>query len=365
MGGKRARLDMERLRASRDSMKLVVAMLAGFIIVAGFVGAVLGNTVKTSLEPDILRGKVVVFFWSQTCPHCLQVLQVWEELEKQQPLEDMGIRLADISLQSPSGPQLFQRYGVFKTPTLAYLDNGRLLAMAPGPEATDPEGVLDAVKRLVRLAGIGEGGQVGTKPSTAAAFAGAGVAGLFAMFLGLGFLAALSPCSIAVLAAYAVSGRRLNPVACFGAGFTGTLLLAGFVAVLAAMFSSFLTLLPILLAAVVFYAGLVTLLGAGHAVGPGLRIPQSLVCLAYPFIAIQCSLPIVVAGFAGVGAVGSIPAALGFAIGMATPLALAALSSKAVNRLVSKLESRRGEIVSGLLLIVASLVIIASWVWGA
>ena len=364
MRAKRARLDMERLRASRDSTKLVAAMLIGFIIVAGFAGTVLGNTVRASLEPDILKGKVVVLFWSQTCPHCLQVLPVWQKLEEQQPLKSMGIRLADISLQSPSGPQLFQRYGVFETPTLAYLDNGRLLAMVPGPETADPEGVLDAVKRLVGLAGMETGGQVETKPSTVAAFSEAGMVGLFAMFLGLGFLAAFSPCSIAVLVAYAASGRRLNPVACFGAGFTGTLLLAGFVAILAAMFSSFLTLLPLLLAAVVFYAGLVTLLGVGHAMGPSLRVPQSLLCLAYPFIAIQCSLPIVVAGFAGVGAVGSIPAAVGFAIGMATPLALAAFSSKAINRLVSRLESRQGEIVSGLLLIVAALVIIASWVWG-
>ena len=364
MKARRARLDIESFRASRDSTKLVVAMLVGFVIIAGLAGAVLGDTVKASLEPDILRGKVVVLFWSQTCPHCLQILRVWEELEEQQPLKNIGVRLADVCLQSPSGPQLFQRYGVFETPTLVYLDNGRLKAMVPGPEVADPKAILDVVKGLVGLANV-EIDSVEIKPATTTILSEASIAGLFAMFLGLGFLAAFSPCSIAVLVAYAVSGRGLNPLACFGAGFTGTLLLASFIAFLTATFSSFLTLLPILLAAVVFYAGLSTLLRVGHGVGLSIRVPRSLVCLAYPFVAIQCSLPIVVAGFAGVGAVGSIPAALGFAIGMATPLALAALSSKAVNRLVSKLESRRGEIVSGLLLIVASLVIIASWVWGA
>lgn len=362
MKARKARLDMDRLRASRDSTKLVTAMLVGFVIVAGFAGMVLGDTVRASLEPDILRGKVVVLFWSQTCPHCLQVLPVWQKLEEQQPLKSMGVKLADISLQSPSGPQLFQRYGVFETPTLAYLDNGKLVAMVPGPDATDPKGILDTVERLIDLAGVEESNQAGTR--LFAVSSEVGVAGLFAMFLGLGFLAAFSPCSIAVLVAYAVSGRRLNPIACFGAGFAGTLLLAGLVAFLAAMFSSFLTLLPVLLAAVVFYAGLATLSGTGHAITSSFRVPHSLVCLAYPFVAIQCSLPIVVAGFAGVGAVGSIPAALGFAAGMATPLALAAFSSKAVNKIISRFESRRGEVFSGILLIVASIVIIASWVWG-
>ena len=363
MRARRARLDVDRLRASRDSTKLVVAMLIGFIIVAGFAGSVLGGTVKTSLEPDILRGRVVVLFWSQTCPHCLQILNVWQKLEEQQPLKSIGVRLADVCLQSPSGPQLFQRYGVFETPTLAFLDNGRLVAMVPGPEVADPKAVLDVVERLIGSAGVEVDGQVEAKAATTV-LSEASVAGIFAMFLGLGFLAAFSPCSIAVLAAYAVSGRGLNPLACFGAGFTGTLLLAGLVAFLATTFSSFLTLLPLLLAAVVFYAGLTTLLRVGHGVGLNIRVPRSLVCLAYPFVAIQCSLPIVVAGFAGVGAVGSIVAALGFAIGMAMPLALAALSSNTINRLVSKLESRRGELVSGLLLLVAALVIVVCWVWG-
>jgi len=356
-----AGLRLGGLAASREAVHMLAVFVIGVVLLSVVAGYFYMNYVRAG-EEGVLggRGVVVALFWSETCPHCLHILPYWRQLEAKQPLSGKGVRFADVPLQSAEGPALFHKYGVFEMPTIVVLRDGRLVAELPGVTADSASELLAKVERLLEESqALAVPAQPGGRAS------GGGVAGLVSLpvLFAIGVATAFSPCALPVLLAYAASGRRLNPFLCGLAGFVGAGVLALVVALAAGFVVRALVFLPLLLSALLFYAGVLSLLGveAGASLGRFSSMPGCLMCAVYPVLAAQCSLPVLLAGFAGVAAAASPLAALAFAAGLAVPLGLAAKGSSALNRF---LERRGLGRVSGLLLIAAAVVIAVVYLVG-
>jgi len=346
-------------RESREAVHMLAVFVLGIVVLSLVAGYFYINYVRAEQESPLMKGVVVALFWSETCPHCLHILPYWRQLEAQQPLAAKGVRFVDVPLQSVEGPALFHKYGVFETPTIVVLRNGRLVAELPGVTGDSASELLAKVERLLSESAALSAAAPGAATSPPS---GGGLLALPLLFA-IGLATAFSPCALPVLLAYAASGRRLNPWLCGLSGFVGAGVLALVVALAAGVVVRALVFLPLLLSALLFYAGVLSLLGveAGASLGRFASMPGCLMCAVYPVLAAQCSLPVLIAGFAGVAAAASPLAALAFAAGLAVPLGLAAKGSTALNRF---LERRGLGKVSGVLLIVAAVVIAAVYLVG-
>lgn len=77
-------------------------------------------------------GRILLDFWADWCGHCKMQASILDELAKEKP--DLEIGKVDITAER----ELAERFEITSIPTLAVMENGRLVKMEEGVK-TKPE----------------------------------------------------------------------------------------------------------------------------------------------------------------------------------------------------------------------------------
>ena len=225
---------------------------------------------------------------------------------------------------------------------------------------------LSSVVQLINSSYTGEASPLRAEKENVAGQA-ASIIGAVAAFVA-GFVAAFSPCVLPLLvtqaAAIGASGRRLSAGSCGLCGlasFIGVIAIGLLFVVAGALAAGIQQVLLPVIALAIIAAGAASMLGVPVELDAMLSVKRGGIigfCAAYGFLAVQCSLPLVVGSLllvlgAGAGVSGVLVAA-SFALGVSIPLAIVLY---AVSRLgagvVNKIMERKKvlDLIGGLVLL--------------
>ncbi|MCS7107708.1 MAG: hypothetical protein NZ902_06375 [Acidilobaceae archaeon] len=303
-------------------------------------------------------GVSIVFFKAYGCPGCAKVEPaLLKYVEENGNVTLVVANLSEMSRTNYRGTlDLMNEYKVPGTPTLLLYANGSLLARKVGDFGLGDQ--YEGLKSFVEgnLAKAPRGSTVAQEAREEG-----GALELFAFLAGsllLGLFAAVSPCSLPVLIAYAsaerirVSGKEVvrKSAALWAAAAAGGLLFAGAYSISAFLPLNVYALLTSFVASLLVAWGVLTLWTSNPTL---LSIPQ--LSRAAPLLGIQCSLPFLLTLIAVAGS-SPLMASLGgllFALGFSLPFSALSSAASLADHVLRFMNSRAAVILQGLALVAA------------